>query len=220
MSAGERFDVYDEDGRPLGQAARQDVHRKGLWHHTFHCWLVRRSADGRASVLFQRRSDSKDTNPGKFDITVAGHLTAGETVRDAVREMEEEIGWTVPFERLVPFGTVREEMRGEVRSVPFIDREVSHVFGCLTDKPPDSFRLQAEEVSGLYEADAAELAELMRGERASAEACGCRLEAGDGGRLVPDRVRVEAGHFVPRDRSYYVDVFLFLRELALRESAC
>ncbi|MBB6730074.1 NUDIX hydrolase [Cohnella zeiphila] len=217
-SAEEMFDVYDEEGRPIGQATRREAHGRGLWHHTFHCWLVRRGEDGRAYVLFQRRSAGKDTNPGRFDITVAGHLSAGETVRDAAREMEEEIGWSVPFEQLVPYGTVREEMTGEVRSIPFIDRELSHVFGCLTAKPLSSFRLQAEEVAGIYEADAEELIALMRGERASVEARGYRL-AGEEGRLVPDAAQAAAEDFVPRDRSYYVGIFRFLRDLAVSESA-
>jgi isopentenyldiphosphate isomerase len=219
--AEEWFDVYDEEGRPLGQATRREAHRLGLWHHTFHCWLVRRGENGRALVLFQRRSDGKDTNPGRYDITVAGHLSAGETLENAAREMDEEIGWSVPFEQLVRYGTMQEEMFGEVRSVPFVDREFSHVFGCVTNEPLDSFRLQAEEVAGLYEADAEELAELMQGGRASVEARGYRLglAAEEGGRLVPDRARVAAEDFVPRDRAYYVGVFRFLRELAVSESA-
>lgn len=212
----ERFDIYDEEGRPLGTATRQETHEKGYWHHTFHCWVARRGEDGRAYVLFQRRSPGKDTNPGCLDITVAGHLSAGETVRDAAREMDEEIGWSVPFERLVPYGTIREEESGVAGSVPYIDREVSHVFGCLTDKPLDFFRLQPEEVSGIFEADAEELIRLMSGELAAAEARGVLLSAG--GERVHVAETIDAEQFVPRDRSYYIGVFRFLRGLALNES--
>lgn len=210
--ASERFDIYDEQDRPIGTATREEAHARGLWHHTFHCWLVRRGEGGQIQVLFQKRSESKDTNPGRFDITVAGHLSAGETVSDAAREMEEEIGWSVPFEELVPYGTIREEGRGEVRGVPYIDREVSHVFGCLTAEPLEAFRLQQEEVAGLYEADAEELIALMQGERASVSAAGLRL-APDG-TPTAEQVMLLADDFVPRDRGYYVSVFRFLRELA------
>lgn len=210
--AEERFDIYDEQDRPIGTAMRREAHALGLWHHTFHCWLVRRGEDGRAYVLFQKRSETKDTNPGRFDITVAGHLSAGETVQDAAREMEEEIGWSVPFERLVPYGTFREEERGEAGGVPYIDREVSFVFGCLAAEPPEAYRLQREEVAGLYEAGADELAALMLGERASVSACGIRLAAD--GTPLPDRAEITADDFVPRDLDYYVRVFRFLRELA------
>ncbi|WP_246469851.1 NUDIX hydrolase [Cohnella nanjingensis] len=151
----ERFDIYDEQGQWIGTATREETHAQGLWHRSFHCWLARRGEDGRTMVLFQRRTANKDTNPGCYDITIAGHLSAGETVEDAAREMEEEIGFSAPFERLTGFGTVREEDSGTARGVPYIDREVSAVFGCLTARSLDAFRLQPDEVAGLYEADAA-----------------------------------------------------------------
>ncbi|CAM3751775.1 NUDIX domain-containing protein [Cohnella lubricantis] len=213
----ESFDIYDEQGRPIGTATRREVHERGLWHHTFHCWLVRRGEGGRALILFQQRSETKDTNPGRLDITAAGHLSAGETVRDAAREMEEEIGWSVPFEQLVPYGTIREEGSGEAGGVPYIDREVSHVFGCLTAEPLEAFRLQQEEVAGLYEAGAEELIALMLGERSAVQASGVRLAPG--GTLTAARLELAANDFVPRDRSYYVSVFRFLRELAARSKS-
>lgn len=221
MSETELFDIYDADGRHLGMAQRADVHRIGYWHHTFHCWVARRQPDGRTSVLFQRRAPGKDTNPGSFDITAAGHLLAGETIADAAREMEEELGWSVPFEQLVPFGTIREEAEGTNRGQPYADREVSHVFGCLTTLPLAEFRLQEEEVSGLYEADAGEMIELMNGERAFIEAYGVSMKplersevSAVKGALVAHTVVVKADDFVHRQRSYYVDVFRFLSSLS------
>lgn len=214
--ATERFDIYDEQDRHLGTATRDEVHERGLWHRTFHCWLVRQGADGRAYVLFQRRSEDKDTNPGRMDITVAGHLAAGETVRDAVREMDEEIGWSAPFEQLAPFGTIREEAEGEAGGRRYIDREVTHVFGCVTDLAPEAYRLQREEVAGLYEADVEALLALMLGERNAVQASGIRLTPD--GTPAPDRADVAADDFVARDRGYYLRVFRFLRGLACSES--
>lgn len=159
----ELFDIYDEDGSRLGTAERKEVHERGYWHHTFHCWIARRTADGGTNVLFQRRASGKDTNPGCFDITAAGHLEAGETPADAVRELKEELGLDVPFGELIPFGTVRETACGEIDGLPYRDNEISHVFGLFTDKALDEFRLQEEEVAGLFEADAHELVALMEG---------------------------------------------------------
>ncbi|RUS46734.1 NUDIX domain-containing protein [Cohnella sp. AR92] len=221
----EHFDIYDERGYGIGSAARSDVHALGLWHHTFHCWLVRRANAGTARILFQKRSPGKDTNPGRFDTTVAGHLSAGETVRDAAREMDEEIGWSVPFERLAFCGTVREEGEGVVRSVSYLDREVSYVYGCVTDLPLSAFKLQKEEVSGIYEADADELIALMLGERDAVDAIGVpwrepsaeSASAGMRGDSVVEKVRAE--DFVPREISYYLDAFRFLKRLAFKESS-
>ena len=42
-------------------------------------------------VWLQRRSDGKDLAPGKVDVAVGGHLAAGETWVDALREADEEL---------------------------------------------------------------------------------------------------------------------------------
>jgi isopentenyldiphosphate isomerase len=207
----ELFDIYDERGNPTGIASREQVHARGHWHHTFHCWLVRLGEDGRARVLFQRRSDLKDTNPGGYDITAAGHLSAGETPKDAVREMEEELGLTVSFEELVPYGTIREEATGEAGGKAYIDREVSHVFGLVVPDRPSDFRLQEEEVSGLYEADLRRLTAMMEGYDPSVEAEGIRMRNGV---AENHSVTVTASEFVSRDYAYYIGVFGFLRRLA------
>jgi isopentenyldiphosphate isomerase len=211
QSMTERFDIYDEEGNPIGIASRGEVHTKGHWHHTFHCWLVRRDWEGKAYVLFQQRSDTKDTNPGCFDITAAGHLAAGETPKDAVREMEEELGLSVLFEELVPYGTIREEDAGEAGGKPYIDREVSHVFGLVTDRSPEKFTLQEEEVAGLYEADALRLIDVMEGIEQSVEAIGVEMKDGQ---PRQKSVTVRASDFVSRDCAYYIGVFRFLQKMA------
>jgi isopentenyldiphosphate isomerase len=208
----EVFDIYDARGTWIGTAPRSEVHAAGHWHQTVHCWLVRRGEDGKARVLFQLRSESKDTNPGLCDITAAGHLTAGESPREAVRELEEELGLAVGFDELIPYGVVREDASGVVRGKRFVDREVSHVFGYVTDRQPGQFRLQEAEVAGLYEAPAGELIALMEGGMVEARANGIRLREG---LMEPEFMAVRASSFVPRDPAYYAGVFRFLEKLAL-----
>ncbi|CAI6068725.1 NUDIX hydrolase [Cohnella sp. JJ-181] len=208
----EIFDIYDEQDRPIGTATRSEAHALGLWHHTFHCWLVRRDEDGRVRVLFQKRSRDKDTNPDRLDITAAGHLAAGETAADAVRELEEELGLRVTLEQLAPLGTFREEDEGEAQGVRYVDREVSEVYGCVVDRGPETFRLQREELAGLYEAEASALLALMRGEAESVPADGAELDA-DGALAPVSGVAVRLGDFVARDTAYYIRVIEALVEL-------
>lgn len=53
-----------------------------------HCWVL--SSDGK-SVLIQRRSQSTVTFPGKYDISLAGHMDADESPLAAMlREIKEE----------------------------------------------------------------------------------------------------------------------------------
>lgn len=207
--AEELFDIYDEHLNPIGTATRAQTHAAGYWHRSFHCWLTRREGNIRF-VRFQLRQASKDTYPDHFDITVAGHLSAGETVRDAARELEEEIGLSVRFEELIPLGQVREESFGEVRGVPFIDREVSDVFACVCSLPLASLVLQAEEVAGVYEAELDELIRLFEGELNELYAEGVETSSHGGGQQPATR-KVCAEQFVPREPGYYAGVMRSLR---------
>ena len=174
----ELFDIYDDNDVWIGTAERSEAHRLGLWHHTVHCWLVRREErEGRivAKVLFQQRSANKDTGAGRFDITAAGHLEAGETPEAIVRELREELGVEVAFEALREYGVVREQGEGTVGGTAYFDNEVSRVYGLEVSTELADFRLQEEEVAGLYEADAGELIALMEGKRELVRAPGVVL---------------------------------------------
>ncbi|XEC95439.1 NUDIX domain-containing protein [Paenibacillus tarimensis] len=206
----EIFDIYDEHMNPIGTATRSDVHKYGYWHQTFHCWLVRTEGH-RRMLRFQRRHSSKDTYPSLFDITVAGHLAAGETIADAVREIEEELGIAPHFEDLVKLGEYREESTAEANGIPFIDRELSHVFGWQCDVPLGSLKMQPEEVTGVYEADLEEMIALFRGGLAEITAAG--IEPDRGGQPFPVTRRVRVSDFVPRELSYYTGMFEALRSL-------
>ncbi|MBD2848204.1 NUDIX domain-containing protein [Paenibacillus sp. IB182496] len=204
----ERLDIYDASGRPLGTATRAEAHRQGYWHRTLHCWLARRGS-GALFVRFQRRHAAKDTYPGCFDVTAAGHLAAGETVREATREIEEELGVAAPFEALIPLGEVREERSFLAHGRRVVDREFSAVYGWLADLPLEALRPQPEEVAGIYEAELPALIALFEDEVAEIRAAGYAA-AGDG-RLLSERRLVRADAFVPRRHGYYSQT---LRRLA------
>ena len=97
----EYLDVVDETGCPTGQTVERSVaHAQGIRHRTAHVWLVRRRA-GRLQVLLQKRSENKDSNPGKYDISSAGHIPAGvEWKPSALRELQEELGVNAREEQL------------------------------------------------------------------------------------------------------------------------
>jgi len=213
--AEERFDIYDEGMNPIGTATRSETHKHGYWHRSFHCWLTRR-IEGRPIVVFQRRQLGKDTNPGSFDITAAGHLTAGETIRDAARELEEELGIRADFDQLVPLGQIREEAEGIVGGALFIDREVSDVFALVCELPLSEFRLQPEEVAGIYEADITDMIKLFDGTTNELAVHGMKLAAEpapDACGLVPDTCVIRAEQFVPREAAYYIKIMNQLAEL-------
>ena len=87
--AEELIDIYDEKMNLLGTATREQAHREGLWHTSFHCWIVRRSPEGRPQVLLQIRGKTQN-HPSLIDISSAGHLAAGETAHDGIKNIEQE----------------------------------------------------------------------------------------------------------------------------------
>ena len=93
----ERLDIVDPSGQLIGSDDRDAVHRGGHWHQVFHCLLVRLGPPSR--VLLQRRLGAAASFPGLLDITAAGHLAAGESPLDGVREIREELGIDVDPER-------------------------------------------------------------------------------------------------------------------------
>ena len=84
----ERFDVCDDAGLPTGETvSREEAHRLGIRHRTAHVWIVRRRG-GSVQVLLQRRSLNKDSFPGQWDTSSAGHIPAGdEPLESALREL-------------------------------------------------------------------------------------------------------------------------------------
>lgn len=156
----ELFDVVTYEGSPTGVVKRRaDIHRDGDWHATIHVWVTRVIA-GRPVLVFQQRSLDKDTLGGKLDATVGGHLNAGETWREAIRETEEEIGTSYAVEDLVYAG--RRTAIGE--SEPGIrDREIQYVYFVRDERPLGDFAPNPIEVAGLAEFEIEPLLDLLSG---------------------------------------------------------
>ena len=87
-SSGEIFDVVDENNKVTKQATRGEVHREGWRHRAVHIFVSNKSEQ----LYLQKRSETKDRHPGKWDSSAAGHLDAGEDYEQAAeREMYEEL---------------------------------------------------------------------------------------------------------------------------------
>jgi isopentenyldiphosphate isomerase len=99
MSALEMFQLVDREGRPVGQASRQECHgNPRLLHLVVHLHVF----DGIGRLYLQKRGPDKDTNPGLWDTSVGGHVSAGEPVIAALaREAREELGIDASGARLL-----------------------------------------------------------------------------------------------------------------------
>lgn len=141
----EIIDVLTSDGQATGRTKpKADVHRDGDWHRAAHLWLVAR--DGR--VLLQRRSASKENWPDLWDISVAGHVSAGEHSRDAaVREAFEELGLVLVPRDLTFLGTLRWHAR--LNRGAYIENEFHDVYIATRDIDLHALVLDPAEVAAV-----------------------------------------------------------------------
>lgn len=141
----ELIDVVDPaTGERLDTRPRSAAHAEGLWHQVFHCMVIRRSA---RSIVLQLRSEAKAAFPGKLDLSVTGHLEAGESPSEGIREAEEELGVSFDAASLVPVGTrLLADDNGEGRN-----RERVNVFFLADERPIEAYDPPEEEVAGLVE---------------------------------------------------------------------
>ena len=144
----EYLDIVDEHGEPTGEIAeRSVVHAKGLPHRTSHVWLVRDRGQG-VEILLQKRSMEKDSFPGDYDISSAGHIPAGQGFPDsALRELREELGVTASEQELIFCGDFRIKNESVFHGEPFRDDVYSRVYYMWKDMEPGQFTVQEEEIS-------------------------------------------------------------------------
>ncbi len=85
----ELLDVVDENDCVVTVKTRGEIHAKGLMHRAVHILLF----NSKGELFLQKRSMSKDEQPGKWDSSAAGHVDSGEAYVDcARREIAEELG--------------------------------------------------------------------------------------------------------------------------------
>lgn len=144
----EILDIVDEKGLPTGKTVdRQTAHEKGIRHRTAHVWILRRTSSG-TEVLLQKRSRDKDSNPGRYDISSAGHIPAGEDfLTSALRELREELGITdVSCDDLCFCGQRTIKMQEVFHGKLFKDNQISNIYCLWRDVKPARLTLQKSEV--------------------------------------------------------------------------
>ena len=144
----ELLDIVDEHGNITGMVVeREEAHRRGILHRTSHVWIVREK-NGQLQILLQKRSEEKDSHPGCYDISSAGHIPAGEDfISSALRELKEELGYDAKPEQLIYCGQRQFEFQQTFHGKLFHDNQVSNVYLMWLDQEPEQFTLQKEEIS-------------------------------------------------------------------------
>ena len=118
----EWLEVIDDTGRIVGTALRSELHSDpSRVHRVVHVLVF--DAEGR--LLLQKRSLTKDIAPGRWDTSVGGHISPGETVEEAAyREMSEELGLDACRLKFLYSRLYRNHR----------ESEMVHTYSCLTDR--------------------------------------------------------------------------------------
>lgn len=98
----EYLDILDKLGNPSEKIClKSEAHKKGYYHNTAHVWFYTNEGE----ILLQQRAATKKIYPLLWDVSVAGHVDAGESVEQAaIRETKEEIGLTISENDLQKIG--------------------------------------------------------------------------------------------------------------------
>ena len=141
----ELFDEIREDGSRTGVVKERGVvHEDGSLHPTVHTWIVRPNDKSGYDLLLQKRSECKDSNPGCWDISSAGHVEAGHGyLESAIRELKEELGIDALPEQLREVGTRRCGFESEFYGRPFRDNELSMIY--IYEEPVNTAELTLQE---------------------------------------------------------------------------
>jgi len=135
--------VFENTGRV---SIKKEAHEVNDLHMAVHMWIY----NSKWEILIQKRTEIKDSYPGLWDISIAWHVSSGETMLSwAVREAREEFWMNITEEELVPIWFYREEMALEM---PWYDNgwfnnELNEVFVLRFDGNISELRMQPEEVS-------------------------------------------------------------------------
>lgn len=201
----ELLDIFDEDFKHIGVKSRADVHRDGDWHQVFQCWVIGREADGREFLILQMRGPHQDTFPNMLDISAAGHMEAGETVEDGVRELEEELGLKVEFEDLISLG----KRVSTKKYKDLIDCQVSNVFLYECNQPLGDYQYQKIEIDGLVKLRIDDGLKLFSGqlEHVEVEAVG----------LGQDRLTIKATDFIQTLDNYVLKILILAKRYFANE---
>jgi len=122
--------VVDKHDRVIGKAARWQIHQKNLMHRSIHILVF----NSNNQIFLQKRSNTKDENPGYWDTSAAGHVDAGETYYEcAERELWEELRIKESLKFLAKIQACNETYQEHVQ-----------VYICKTN---DSITINKEEIS-------------------------------------------------------------------------
>lgn len=146
---------------------RKLAHEMGYPHAAVHLWLL----DESNRVLLQKRSENKDSNPGYWDIAVAGHVGLLAQSEDELKAAIDKL-WDINSPAIKRKAVIREAFEElwiarndlyKLRKIgdftvadktlqnkkDFLNAQTNRVYVARLKKPVDTLNLQTDEVAGI-----------------------------------------------------------------------
>lgn len=134
--------LFDTFGTP---ATIETAITEGLWIATANLWVVQTKPT--PAIVYQQRSLSRKWAPGKLDVLVGGKIDAGEKPVDALlREAKEEMNLTID-ESSIHF--IGKNLHVGIIGDAYL-HTVPHIFLSTDNRDLKDYKLQKEEVAGIF----------------------------------------------------------------------
>lgn len=156
----ELLDVLTNTGEKTGVSKpRGLVHKDGDYHRAVHVWIYSESTQ---ELLLQKRADCKESWPGLWDISSAGHISAGDSsLVTARKELHEELGINLPKDAFELIFVFLQEC--VINDGNYINNEFNDVYlvTTLAPIPFEAFTFQETEVSSVKYIDYSDYKSLL-----------------------------------------------------------
>ncbi len=114
------------------------------WIGTFNLWILQDLPT--PAIVYQVRSPNSNWAPGKLDVSAGGHYSAGEEIKDGLREVREELGKNYNFDQLIKLGRkihVSPDTLGRER------HNLVDIFLIRDNSDISTYKLEEKEVYGI-----------------------------------------------------------------------
>ena len=140
----ELIDIVNDLGEPTGRIAlKSEAHKHGWFHNTVHVWFYNEKGE----VLLSQRAATKVIHPLLWDVSVAGHIDAGEPIRTAaVREAYEETSLYIAEEDLQPIGIFKHKTiydDGKIKDYEFHHSFILRINSTAAELTPQEGEVEA-----------------------------------------------------------------------------
>ncbi|MGY3777267.1 NUDIX hydrolase [Isobaculum melis] len=192
---------FDENYHHLGDETLENIHKKGLWHETFHCWMVSKREE-EWFVQLQIRSQSKQDFPNFLDVAVTGELLATERMQDGVKKIEAQLGLDLFFKELQFIGIIQDNIMSETT----LNREFAHVYLYVTDQSlMDVYQIQKQDCQGMIEVPFSQLSDLLSEQKNVILGSGFIYD--ETGQRIEKQWPFSIDDMLPHQIAYYEQVF-------------